>query len=315
MGTPTATARNPVAVRAGIRPGGIIGGGLSVGRVIPIPAPFHDVPRHITQVIAIRRKVAHPSRAIDRSKGTNGVESEWAQINVGVKVGFASVVCQTFADGGSRPRKTLSAQSSPSRLLPLRLGWQPVAVDIKVRINRIGVAVGVDLGQEKISVIHRRQAGLNGARVAPFDAVIPINRLHRMIGRLAGAAVVKAIAGIGRVVVNGLPQAQGHQIRVHVKRRNIDVGGHPLRVVFESVTHCEGTVGDGDHSRRRGIRGVPNRVERIADTCDGHGNPNLSAQSDRQRFQIQKIRLPRPQHRRGPGHPSGASRGQVAAYQ
>ena len=146
-----------------------------------------------------------------------------------------------------------------------------------------------------------------------------------MVRQWAGTAIVKRIALVGRIAIHRLPQTVRHQIRVHVKLRDINVGRYRIAFAIQRVAHGErtrrydrhaGGAGDRWCIRRRHPQHAvkPGPVVGAEGDVDGEG----AVRPHRDGAQIRRphpVGLPRPAQPGGPLQLGHAARIQVAAHQ
>src|ERR1017187_1053733 len=90
------------------------------------------------------------------------------------------------------PRKPLPTQPAPRRLLPLRLRRQTVAAaPIHIRLH---LPSPIPHTQARIRTVGRPPPLLFAPRVAPLHTVIPVYRLHRMVGGFPRTGIVERVA-------------------------------------------------------------------------------------------------------------------------
>ena len=219
---------------------------------IPIPTPHLNIPRHVVKTIAIRCKISHRTRIGRHPVGKRRIiaarESEIVGID-GRSVCPLAVVIRMVPINRVAPRKPQTVQSAPRSLLTLCFRRQAIAIGRPIRIDRVGVSGDVNLCQARIRVIYRSQARLLRPRITPLYRVIPIYALHRMIRRLTRTGIVKDISVACGPIIDRLPLAVAHQIRVHIKPRHRHAYGRDgIALTIQRVPHRERTRRNERHA-------------------------------------------------------------------
>src|ERR1035441_449860 len=202
---PIAAAKHAARARSRTTRVGLRGTGVNV---IPIPTPFGHVPSHVIQPIPVCVKVAgwtgvRENAVVERRV----IAKRRAQV---VRV-TSRVVVRLTPRNAVAPRKPLPAHTAPPGLPRFRVRRQPIPMRIRLRV-----------GRARPGLIHGRQSGLVVVAglpplllrppIAPLHAVPPVDRLHRMRGRLPGTGVLVAVPVAAIPRLHRVPQALGHQI-------------------------------------------------------------------------------------------------------
>ena len=235
------------------------------GRVVivgvPVPAPFLHVAGHVVEPVAVGAETPG-RRGVGLAAGRVGlvvalgrrevvvVETDLrGEDNAVVVPPITEVIREREPDRVHPPREAPAGQPAAGRLLPFRLGRQAVAVGTPVAGRR-----------EAAGAAHRpahRVAGLQplklAARVAPLHRRMPVDVLHRMVGRLAAADRQVGVA-VGRPPVpHQVPLRLGHLGLADEERAQRDGVRRRIRQAIHRIPHREGARRDQDKARGRGF--------------------------------------------------------------